>query len=603
MGGTSAALVTCLAAGLLTAPATAIPRGSTDYTPVIEQLTTDITGSMAANGVVGLTISLVDGDRLVWQHGFGYADRKRGLRVTPRTLFHIGSASKTASALAVMQLVQRGLVNLDEPLANYVPEFRLLPRYMRNVITVRSVLDHHSGIPGDVFNGMLTVGKTDPDFRAWLVKALTHMYPERRVNTVYAYNNSGFVLLQNLVENVTGIPFERYTRRNIFKPAGMGHSTFKTTAAPADMLTRNYQATLGPDGSVTKVTKQPREYINGWTAGSITSSSVDMAKYMQMLLAGGRGAQGRVLEESLLHTMWKPQVTSPLDISFMHFGLGFAVGDAGLDWAGKVVWHDGATVWNHTMMKLLPDSKLGVFVSVNTAGGAAIQSDIATEALTLAYTAKTGKEPPQPQEPPHSDVVPTSAAKLAKHIGYYGGTSTLFRVLASGQDLTLTSNAGTAGAATLVLQSHADGWFRPVGQTLPLVRFRTVEGRRLMLMRLPLSGTLATLVAGEKLPATTLPSPWKSRLGRYVAVDANPDVDPSLVAREIQLRSLAGLLVMDLSSEGGIQALTVRHDGVAFTAGLGFGLGRGKGECVIPSNTAGGVPTFTYLGVTYRRVS
>lgn len=599
--GASAVVVTCVGAGLLAGPSVAAP--DPDYAPVIARLTTDITTSMEQNGVVGLTIALVDGDRVVWTRGFGYADRKAREPVTKRTLFHIGSASKTASAIAVMQLVQRGLVDLDEPLATYVPEFRLLPRYKRNVITVRTVLDHHSGIPGDVFNGMLTVGKPDPDFRTWLVKALSRMYPERRVNTVYAYNNSGYVLLQNLVENVIGLPFDTYSRRYIFRPSGMTGSTFNTTSAPASRLTRNYTATFGPDGSISSVTTQPREYINGWTAGSITSSAVDMAKYMQMLLAGGEGPKGRVIKASWLHRMWKPQEVTPLDISFMHFGLGFAVGDPGLDWAGKVVWHDGATVWNHSMIKLLPASDLGVFVSVNTVGGAGIQSDIATEALTLAYAAKTGRQPPAPEQAPKSPLTTLTADQLAARTGYFGGTDSLYRVTSDGAALTLTSNAGTPAATSQTLLPHADGWFRPQGKELPLVRFRTVEGRRLMVTRIPLSGALVTLIAGEKLPETTLRAPWRSRLGTYRAVDANPHVDPSLVAREIQLRELDGLLVMDASSESGTQALTVRQDGVAFTAGLGFGLGRGKGECLIPAKTATGVPTFTYLGVKYKRIA
>ena len=134
-----------------------------------------------------------------------------------------------------------------------------------------------------------------------------------------------------------------------------------------------------------------------------------------------------------------------------------------------------------------------------------------------------------------------------------------------------------------------------------MVRFRTIEGRKLMLIRMEFGGALVTLVAGKKVPPA-LDDYWQSRLGRYEAVNANPDVDPSLLARTIVLSDLDGLLLMALDSEGGVQPLTVRGDEVAFTAGLGTGLGRGKGECVIPGMTKSGVPTFTYLGVKYRRV-
>ena len=265
-------------------PATA-PPVEVDYSGVIAALQQDIPATMQAAGVVGLTIALVDGPRVVWTQGFGSADREAGMPVTADTLFHIGSLSKTFSAIAVMQLVERGLVDLDKPLSTYVPEFSLLPRFRNSEITVRSVLDHHSGVPGDVFNGLITAGRPNPVFRAWLNAALPAMYPEHKVNTVYAYNNSGYVLLQRLVEKVSGLPFEVYAQRNLFGRMGMASSTFDDTKTPASRLTRNYSAIMAADGMVAGVQREPRELVDGWTAGSITSSARDMAKYVSMLLS------------------------------------------------------------------------------------------------------------------------------------------------------------------------------------------------------------------------------------------------------------------------------------------------------------------------------
>src|SRR5207248_5497658 len=142
-------------------------------------------------------------------------------RTTADTLFHIGSVAKTFTAAAVMQLVERGLVDLDAPLSRYVPGFSLRPRFRGNVITVRSVLDHHAGIPGTLPRGLITTGRPDPGYRAWLLRALRSMYPTQRVNTVSGYDNSGYVLLQNLVEHVSGLGFEAYAQRYLFGPMGM----------------------------------------------------------------------------------------------------------------------------------------------------------------------------------------------------------------------------------------------------------------------------------------------------------------------------------------------------------------------------------------------
>ena len=116
------------------------------------------------------------------------------------------------TAAAVMQLVEQGRVELDAPLSRYVPEFSLLPRFPGSTITVRSVLDMHSGIPGDMPNGLFTVGGPYPRYRYLLLRVLRREFPERPVNTAWAYSNSGYVLLQNLVEHVTGQDFDAYTR-------------------------------------------------------------------------------------------------------------------------------------------------------------------------------------------------------------------------------------------------------------------------------------------------------------------------------------------------------------------------------------------------------
>ena len=375
-------------------PGAASVQERTDYGEVIRTLNTEIPAAMQEAGIVGLTIALVDGDRVVLAKGFGDADRAAGRRVTDETLFHIGSTSKTLAAIAVMQLVEEGLVDLDAPMSRYVPEFSMLPRFQGNEITVRQVLDHHSGIPGDVFNGLITIGEPVPEFNAWLVEALQSMYPERRVDTMWGYNNSGYALLQNVVENVSGMGFEAYAQENVFGPMGMTSSYFDDRLAKSRDMTRNYVTEESADGGRT-TTAYPREYVNGWPAGSVLSNADDMAKYMQTLLAGGKGENGRILKSSTLRQMWTRQARPPLDVIFTHYGLGFALGDPALDWTGEeVVWHNGATILNFTMMRLLPESGLGAYVSINTAGAPNISQSVADRAISLAFTAKTGT--PQP---------------------------------------------------------------------------------------------------------------------------------------------------------------------------------------------------------------
>jgi len=164
-----AVAVAVLSTGSVAAPSPAAggsPVGArsraTNYAPVIARLSRDIPALMAKSREAGLSIALVDGQRVVWARGFGYGDVAARKRTTADTLFHIGSVAKTFTAAAVMQLVERGLVNLDAPLSRYVPGFSLRPRFRGNVITVRSVLDHHAGIPGTLPRGFITSGRPDP---------------------------------------------------------------------------------------------------------------------------------------------------------------------------------------------------------------------------------------------------------------------------------------------------------------------------------------------------------------------------------------------------------------------------------------------------------
>jgi CubicO group peptidase (beta-lactamase class C family) len=594
-----------LALGVFTPPATGAPDTTrapeVDYDGVISQLRSEIPDLMAQAGAVGLTVALVDGNQVVWTEGFGYRDREQGKPVTSDTLFHIGSLSKTFAAITVMQLVEQGLVNLDAPLSTYVPDFRLAPRYRDNVISVRSVLDHHSGIPGDVFNGLITAGKPDPGFRDWLVSALAAMPPERPVDTQWAYNNSGFVLLQNLVENVTHEDFDSYTQRTLFGPMAMTSSTFDDRKASNARLTHNYSA--APPESGQPATLMPREYVNGWTAGSITSSANDMANYLRTLLAGGRGPDGRILRESTLNQMWTKQVSTPLDIGVLDAGLGFALRDFTMDWAGRVIWHDGATVWNLSMLKLLPDSDLGVFVSVNTAQPAGLSAVVAQRILSAAYTAKTGRPQPDPSPLPASEPIPVDPARVNPLVGFYGGGATLLQVATTPTGITVTKDVGTATPTSRELAPYADGWFRPAEGSGSELSFRVIEGKRLMVTRLPTSGAPVELIGGEQVPPAPVPPAWQARLGHYTAVNADPNVDGSLVARTFDLGVTGGQLTMTLSNEWGVQPIAIGKSGDGFTFGMGTALGRAKGDALIPSKAKSGAPVITYLGVRYVRTS
>jgi len=578
--------------------------GSTDYGGVVATLSRDIPRQMKAAHVVGLSIALLDGDRTVWARGFGWADRARRVPVTENTLFHIGSSSKTMTAAAVMQLVEQGRVDLDAPLSRYVPGFSLRPRFPGSTITVRSVLDMHSGIPGDMPNGLFTVGGPYPRYRYLLLRVLRREFPERPVNTAWAYSNSGYVLLQNLVEHVTGQDFDAYTREHLFAPMGMSSTTFDDASVPAAALSRGYQVVTGAGGAV-RTHERPREYVNAGTAGSVVSSATDMAAYLKTMIARGAAPGGRILAASTVQEMITPQTRLPLDIVPFRAGLGWYVGDARTAWMGPAAYWNGDAVNFHTFLRWLPELGLGVFVSVNTTSPVLLRDQIGVRAMGLMVTAKTGRTAPAPPGP--APVVRVSTRTLRRAAGRYATDTGVDVLKASGGGLRWTPASQPPGTPPFRVLPRADGWYTPVRprvaspEAAASIKPVTVAGRRLLLLRFnsqyPYSGVMAV---AEKLPSTyRIPKAWKDRTGSYRAINIIPRTYPG-VPRVLSLRIDDGVLLWG-GSNGGVPNGTVLVPAGprrAFTFGFApLEVETGAGDVL----TAAG-NTLTLLGLTYRKI-
>jgi CubicO group peptidase (beta-lactamase class C family) len=583
----------------------AAATGPTDYAGVRAKLSREIPQLMKASGTVGLSIALVDGEETVWARGFGSADLAKKTPVTAETLFHIGSTSKTLAATAVMQLVEEGRVDLDAPLSRYVPGFKLKSRFpgQDKAITVRSVLDMHSGIPGDINNGLITNGHPYPGYGSLLLRTLAHDYPERPADTAWAYSNSGYALLQDLVETATGEGFAAYATEHLFAPMGMARSTFDDTAVPASALSHGYVAAPGAGGGLRTIA-QPREYMNAWAAGSVVSSADEMASYLKTLLAGGVSPTGqRVLAQSTLKEMTTPQTRLPVDITYFKQGLGWWLGDEGNSWMGPAVSWDGDTANFHTFFRWLPELGLGAFVSVNTSSAASIRNLVGLRALGLMVTAKSGRTAPKPAGP--APVVKPVPAKLRQASGRYASSDNgLYTVTATTKGLKLAPPAALAATVKpVILLPRADGWYAAADQrsTDPLasawIKPATVAGHRLLLAHsngsalAPSPNGLVTTL-GEKIPADyRIPAAWRARVGSYRATDIVPGTAPALTA-PASLAIVGGVLE--------VNGLVVEPAGpnLAFTYGFASGgVQRGAGDAVVAKGD-----TLKLLGMTYRLV-
>ena len=130
-----------------------------DYSSITGELSQLVQGAVEGAGVTGLSVALVDDQEIVWSEGFGYADKAEGVEATPETVYQVASISKLFTATAIMQLVEEGEIDIDQPLQTYVPEFSINSRFPEaGPITPRDVMTHHSGLPSDWLNGMFAFG-------------------------------------------------------------------------------------------------------------------------------------------------------------------------------------------------------------------------------------------------------------------------------------------------------------------------------------------------------------------------------------------------------------------------------------------------------------
>ena len=334
-----------------------------EYDAITPALAEAIQGAMQQANITGLSVALVDDQEIVWAEGFGYANKANDVKATPETLYRVASVSKLLTATAVMQLVDQGEIDLDQPLHTYLPEFSVKSRFPdADPITVRHLLTHHSGLPSDWINGMQTQGDDQQALItrtfASLLEEIKDTYVANPPNTVFSYSNLGYSVLGHVVEHVTGQEFSAYVDEALLKPLGMSASSFAFTPAMSSSLSKEYR-----DG-------EEQEYI--WSrdipAATLHSTVLDLGQFMRMMFADGKAGSQPILQPQTVAEMWRPQNDNvPLDFD-ARWGLSWWLLDIGLGYAGKIAWHSGNVgMWN-SLLVTLPEHKLGVVMLSNSGG-------------------------------------------------------------------------------------------------------------------------------------------------------------------------------------------------------------------------------------------
>lgn len=489
-------------------------------------------------------ITLVSPNEIIWSGTFGMTNPKTGISANDSTLFGIGSVSKLIAAIAVMKLVDQGLVDLDTPLVAYVPNFKMRSKDYKN-ITVRMLLDHSAGLPGTDYRN-LAIRTYYTDYLNQVLETLSKSRLKAPPGYMNVYCNDCYTLVEALIAAKTGKPYTQFVQEEIFSPLEMKNTLYPMTPFPENSYARGY---------VNDVLR-PQEVLNAMASGAAYSSTADLAKIAQMLLNGGKKGMTQILSEASIAEMSKDSTKgrfNPVHSEGLAYGLGWdSVTQPGLKAVGFDGWAKGGDTPDYgSMFMVSPKAKLGVVV-LGASKFSSEKAKIIAEKILMRALADNQliKEFPSPL--PLPSIIPPAQTELS---GFPSGTYALFDHIMSikkqdDKSLSLSLFSDTGFTSPIVLEVQQDGWFTDRGN--PNTELKIMDAHVLgkntqyLIKRNPsgLGHYVDYGIVSQKLEEGTTPlsKAWKARLPKkWLVVNAHVDeLKWGGVAPHLSLKSVPG---------------------------------------------------------------
>ncbi len=305
--------------------------------------------------IPGVSLAVIEGDQIVYRSGYG-RERPGGQAPSPLTPFFIGSLTKSFTALAAMQLVEAGQVELDTSVQRYLPWFRVADPQVSAQITVRHLLNQTSGLP---YNFVLPDSDDRPEAAERQVRALSTLKITRPVGSQCEYSNTNFDILGLIVEAASGESYPDYIQNHIFDPLEMRHSYTSRAKAKPDGLARGHRHWFSfpfpaPDLPIP---------AGSLASGFLISCAEDMAHYLIAHLNGGRYGNGQILSSAGIDELHRGVKE--------YFMLGMSGGKYGMGWFDidlgqtKTYSHSGNCPDFSAYMAIIPGQVKGVVMLLN----------------------------------------------------------------------------------------------------------------------------------------------------------------------------------------------------------------------------------------------
>ncbi len=319
-----------------------------DLRTVFEEYKKSIPEMMAKQKTPGLSIAVVDCDGILWTAGFGYTDYDLETPITPDTMFLINSMTKAMTATAVMCAVQDGLVELDVPITNYLPDFTVNSRYEddpQDKITLRRLLNHTSGLAHEA-----PIGNNRDICSSFEthIKSISDTWLRYRVGEKFSYSNNGIDLAAYILQVKSGRMFAEYLKQKLFDPLEMPN-----TSTDYEVIKKYPNRAVGHYPYVKEVLLE-NPFIG---AGGVYSNAKELARFVQFHLNLGRADGKKILEENLIRTMYGPTLATNV-----FYGLGVGIGKN----ITVSLKHGGGGFGFRSYMAWAPEYGIGCLVLTNS---------------------------------------------------------------------------------------------------------------------------------------------------------------------------------------------------------------------------------------------
>lgn len=298
---------------------------------------------MELYGIPGLAIGVVKDGQTVYLKGYGKAD-DNGRPVMPDTPFILGSVSKSFTSLAVMQLAEKGMLDLDTAAESYLPGVILAVPQGARAINVRDLLQHTSGLSTYDGRSMLTIKGRNLEEALIRIGGLTAV---KRPGESFQYSNANYILLGAIVEQVSGLSYSEYMKEHVFKPLEMTNSSADSALTQINGLADGYQRIFG------KLTATHRSVrASNVPAGYLAASAEDMTHFLIAQMEGGRYGDASLLSKQGMEEMHRGTPRLP-------YGMGWFI-------TPSVIAHGGDAENFHADVILLPEKGWAISVLMNT---------------------------------------------------------------------------------------------------------------------------------------------------------------------------------------------------------------------------------------------